>query len=122
MRCFFIVVFCVFCSLFFHGQTPSVDQMRTPGIYLSDGTKLNEYKKTYEIKEIANPDLLTQSKIDMSKYWKFIDANNRVEVIDDATDLTLILYSRTESNALIDFKSVLIVMPADHKRDDKKSY
>src|SRR4051812_37628726 len=114
-QCFYIVVFSLL-TFFVSGQNSSVNQIKAPGIYLSDGTKVDEYKKTFEIKDVPNPDNTTLSKIDMSKYWKFINATNRVEVLDDVTDLTLILYSRTESKALLDFTSVLIVMPNDFIR------
>ncbi len=117
---FYISVFSLI-AFFSNGQSSSVNQVKSPGIYLSDGTKVNEYKKTFEIKEILNPDNTTLSKIDMSKYWKFINASQRIEVLDDVTDLTLILYSRSESETLIDFNSVLIVMPPDHVRDKTKT-
>lgn len=117
------LLFLIFFSLvIFHisGQTSLVNQAKAPGMYLADGSKLNEYKKTFEIKDVQNPDNATLSRIDMSKYWKFMNATQRVEVIDDVTNLTLILYSHSESKAFIDYQSVLIVMPADYKRDETK--
>lgn len=120
MKHFVHISFLFFITLFSYGQNLPVSQEKAPGIYLSDGTKVNEYKKTFEIKDIPNPDNITLSKIDMSKYWKFIDTNNRVEVLDDVTDLTLILYSRSEANAIIDFNSVLIVLRPEPAGDEKK--
>ena len=104
-----------------NAQNSSANQIKAPGIYLQDGTKLNEYKKTFEIKGVPNPDLITLSKIDVSKYWKLMNASQRVEVIDDVTDLILILYSRAESNTHIDFNTVLVVMPPDFIRGETKS-
>ncbi len=125
MRRFFYIAIFTFCTLFFYGQNLSVehdnDHTKAPGIYLPDGTKVNEYKKTFEIKDVPNPDNSALSKIDMSRYWKFMHVTNRVEVLDDVTGLTLILYSHSESKAFIDFNTALIVMPNDHIRGESKS-
>jgi hypothetical protein len=94
--------------------------MKAPGMYLPDGSKLDEYKKTFEIKNVSHPDPITLSRIDMSKYWKLMRPNQRVEVLDSETGLTLILYSREETNTILDFNSLLIVMPTDSDRDETK--
>lgn len=117
MKQFISISVFFFFSMVSYGQISSVVQSKPAGIYLPDGTKVNEYKKTFEIKENANPDQMTLSKIDVSKYWKFINPTQRVEVIDDVTDLTLILYSRSESNALIDFNTVLVILPPESGND-----
>lgn len=121
MKQFFYISVFFFFTFFCNGQSSFVNQIKAPGIYLSDGTKVDEYKKTFEIKDTPNPDNITLSKIDMSKYWKFINATQRVEILDDVTDLTLILYSHSESSAFIDFKTVLVVMPPDFIRGETKS-
>lgn len=123
MKQIFLISFFSLITMFIYGQNPNDKQAMVPGIYLPDGSKLNEYKKTYEIKGVANPDNETLSRIDMSKYWKSMNLNNRVEVVDDVTGLTLILYSHTEQKALLDFNTLLIVLPKESNGEqNKKGY
>jgi hypothetical protein len=118
MRQFIYLSVLIIAAFSGYGQNSPPDQVKTPGIYLADGTKINEYKKTFEIKHLPDPDDVTLSKIDMSKYWGFMDETQRVEIVDDVTNWILVLYSREESSAFIDYRSALIVMPAGHKKDE----
>lgn len=110
----------IISAVFTYGQNTSVQQPTKPGMYLPDGSKLDEYKKTFEIKNNSNPDANTLSKIDVSKYWKLMNATKRVEVLDLVTNLTLILYSHEETKTKIDFNTLLIVNPTDVNRDEGK--
>ena len=121
MKQIFLISFFSLVSLFIYGQNPANNQAMIPGIYLSDGSKLNEYKKTFEIKNVPNPDNATLSKIDASKYWKYTNKTQRAEVLETVTGLTLILYSHNEINALIDFNTALIVMPLDFIKSETKT-
>lgn len=109
-RFLFFSIF-IFSAWLSFGQSIADSQNRKPGMYLQDGSKFDEYKKTFEIKNNPNPTAETLSKIDMSNYWKYIHKTQRVEVLDNVTGLTLVLYSREETSSLIDFNALLIVLP-----------
>lgn len=120
MKQIFISLIFLLITVFSYSQSSLSQQPTKPGMYLADGTKVNEYKKTFEIKNNPNPDANTLSKIDVSKYWKLMSATKRVEVVDTVTGLTLILYSHNETNAFLDFNTLLIVMPNDANGDENK--
>ena len=103
-----------------YGQSPVGNDIKAPGIYLADGTKLDEFKKTFEIKDNPNPSATILSKIDVPKYWKYVNDTQRVEVLETETGLTLILYSRQEIEASLDFNTVLVVMPNESNGDENK--
>jgi len=119
MKRFFLSSLLLLFTVCLFGQE-SVNVIREPGIYSQDGKKLNEYKKTFEIKNNSDPDPLELAKIDISKYWKHCKDSTRVEVVDKLTGFTLILYSHKETRSFFNDQQLLITMPADQPRDQSK--
>lgn len=120
MKRFLLFSIFIFAACLSVGQSAANPEGKKPGMYLQDGTKFDEYKKTFEIKNNPNPTAETLSKIDMSNYWKYIHKTQRVEVLDNVTGLTLILYSREETSSLIDYNTLLIVMPNEPSSEERK--
>ena len=102
------------------GQTNS-NKTSKSGIYLADGSKLDEYKKTFEIKNFANPDKKLISEIDVSKYWGLAKKTERTEVYDSTLNVTLILYSQEETKDFLNAGDFLIIMPTGYTRDTIKT-
>lgn len=87
----------VFALTWFHAFSQNqVNEVKKPGVYYPDGTKLDEYQITFEIKDNPNPNKEELCKVNAAKYWRYIQENSRTEVYDEITGFTLILYSRQE--------------------------
>lgn len=111
----------IFCFLFFQFfSIKSFCQTSKSGIYTSDGNRLDEYKKTFEIKNNANPSKKLLSEIDISKYWEFAKKTERTEVYDSISKVTLILYSIEETKDFLSTGDFLIIMPTGYTRDTVK--
>jgi hypothetical protein len=121
MKQLFLIFVFLFASASTYGQ-PGINQPKKPGVYLPDGTKVDEYKKTFEVKDNPDPNKEELCKVDASKYWKYIQENQRTEVYDEVTGFTLILYSRNEiAERMGNTDELLYVMPSGDNRGESKS-
>ncbi len=82
---------------------------------------IDQYKKTFEIKDNFHPDKTTLSKIDISKYEKLRKDEERVQTIDEITGFTIVLYSKYEMKHGKNADNELQILPININNDTLKT-
>jgi len=105
-----------------YAQTPvtavDVSNIPAPQIIVNERVpSYTKYKVEFEIKGIEKIDMQLLDKIDFEKYIPLRKQHERVEVTDDVTGKTLIIYSKDELKIVREPDYIIIIDNKNKKQD-----